>query len=91
MDRGRIVETFVHASNLGMIAKAANNNRVSFAVTDILTTDPLSGVKVTLYNYQMQEIGNATTDKDGFADIEYQKVVHLLPLPKKEMRKDILN
>lgn len=73
MDRGRIVETFVHASNLGMIAKAANNNMISIAVTDILTTEPLSGVKVTLYNYQMQEIGNATTDKDGFADIEYQK------------------
>ncbi|MDD2551515.1 MAG: MG2 domain-containing protein [Dysgonamonadaceae bacterium] len=73
MDRERVIETFVLSSNIGMIAKAGNNNQLSIAVTNILTTDPISGAKVTVYNYQMQEMGSASTDRNGFADIEYQK------------------
>ena len=73
MDRGRVVESFVLASNIGMIAKAGNNNSIDLAVTDILTTEPISGAKITLYNYQMQEMGSTSTDKFGFANIDYQK------------------
>ncbi len=73
MDRNRTVESFVLASNIGMIAKAGNDNSLTVVVNDILTTDPLSGAKVTLYNYQMQEMGSASTDKNGFVDIDYKK------------------
>ena len=73
MDRDKTVESFVLASNIGMIAKAGGNNALTVAVNDILTTNPLSGAKVTLYNYQMQEMGSTTTDKEGFANIDYQK------------------
>lgn len=73
MDRNKTVDSFVLASNIGMIAKAGNNNSLTIAVNDILTTDPLAGAKVTLYNYQMQEMGSATTDKNGFANIDYPK------------------
>ena len=73
MDRNRTVESFVLASNIGMIAKAGNDNSLTVVVNDILTTEPLSGAKVTLYNYQMQEMGSASTDKNGFVDIDYKK------------------
>ena len=73
MDRNKTVESFVLASNIGMMAKAGNDNTLTVAVNDILTTNPLSGADVTLYNYQMQEMGSGTTDKEGFANINYNK------------------
>ena len=72
MSRDRIVETMVTASNVGIIAKGANNKKMSVFVTDILTTNPISGAKVTLYNYQMQEIGSGKTDGDGFVEVDYK-------------------
>ena len=69
----RRAETIVMASNVGIIAKGQNDNKMTVAATDILTTDPLSGAKVNVYNYQMQLIGSGKTDGDGFAEIDYRK------------------
>lgn len=90
MERSRVVETFVLSSNIGMIAKAGNNNLLSVAVTNILTTDPISGAKVTLYNYQMQEMGSATTDGNGFANIDYQKTRPFVAVAEKGDEKGYL-
>lgn len=73
MNRERMVETMVMTSNVGIIAKAANNNKMTVAVTDMLTTNPILGAKVTVYNYQMQPMGSAKTDGSGFAEIDYKK------------------
>lgn len=70
MNRERMAETFVAASNVGVIAKSVSGGKITVAVTDILTTNPLQGADVTVYNYQMQPIGTAKTDADGFAEIE---------------------
>ena len=35
-----------------------------------MTAAPLAGVRVTAYNYQLQEIGHGTTDGNGFADFK---------------------
>lgn len=72
MNRERMKETFVMASNIGIIAKSGDNQKMSIAVTDILTTQPLSGADVTIYNYQMQPIGTGKTDSEGFVDINYK-------------------
>ncbi len=72
MSRDRIIETTVMASNVGIIAKSGNENKITVAVTDILSTSPLSGSDVTIYNYQMQAIGKGKTDGEGFAEIEYK-------------------
>ena len=72
MNRDRIIETTVMASNVGIIAKGGNGNKITVAVTDILSTSPLSGADVTVYNYQMQAIGKGKTDGQGFAEIEYK-------------------
>lgn len=73
MGRERIAETFVISSNIGLIAKSGGNNQLTVATTDILNAKPISGAKITLYNYQMQVIGTSNTDKNGFADIDYSK------------------
>ncbi|MEI8004658.1 MAG: MG2 domain-containing protein [Bacteroidota bacterium] len=63
----RRVTRNVFASNLGMIAKGGAENEFIVFVTDLITSKPLSGVKVEFYNYQQQILGNASTDGDGMA------------------------
>lgn len=70
MESDRMPEYNLLASNLGLIIKRADNQRVWTTVSDIMTTLPLSGVKVTAYNYQLQEIGSGWTDSRGFADFK---------------------
>lgn len=73
MGQGRTVQTIVMKSNVGIIAKAAQGQKMMVAVTDILTTQPLSGAEVTIYNYQMQVMGTTKSDGNGFAEIEYSQ------------------
>lgn len=65
-------DCIVLASNIGMTAKLGSDKKIFVALNDILTTKPLSGVTVDVYNYQMQRIGNGKTDGDGFANIDYK-------------------
>jgi uncharacterized protein YfaS (alpha-2-macroglobulin family) len=69
----RTVSQNILASNLGVIVKKGENKNYYFAVTDILSTDPVSGAKITLYNFQQQEIGFTSTDSDGFATFTQDK------------------
>lgn len=72
MSRERTVQTLVMASNVGIIAKAGHGSTLTVAVTDILTTRPLTAAEVTVYNYQMQVIGTGKTDPNGFAEVDYK-------------------
>lgn len=56
------------ASNLGLIVKRADSDRLWCTVSDIMTASPLAGIRVTAYNFQLREIGSACTDEQGFAD-----------------------
>jgi len=58
------------ASNIGLIAKSNSINQWWIFVNNILDTKPIANANVTLYNYQLQAIGAAKTDADGFAYIE---------------------
>lgn len=69
----RRIQTVVMASNVGIIAKAGQGHTISVAVTDILTTQPISGAEVTVYNYQMQVMGSGKTDRNGFVEVDYKK------------------
>ncbi|NLP57035.1 alpha-2-macroglobulin [Lutibacter sp. B1] len=69
----RVVSANILASNLGVIAKKGENQSYFFAVTNILTTNSVSGAKVTLYNYQQQEIAQAVTDNEGITGVDIDK------------------
>ncbi|MBV6441792.1 MAG: hypothetical protein EPGJADBJ_03482 [Saprospiraceae bacterium] len=64
------VKRNVFVSDLGITAKRGKDNSLFVAVTDLHTTDPVSGVDVELYSYQLQSIAKATTDGSGTAMIE---------------------
>ena len=57
-------------SNIGVIAKSNSENRWWITVSNLLDTKAIANADVTLYNYQLQPIGNAKTDADGFAVID---------------------
>lgn len=65
-------DCIVFASNIGIVAKMGSNKKVTVALTDIISTKPISGASVDLYNFQMQRIGSGKTDSNGFAEIEYK-------------------
>ncbi len=68
----------IFASDLGIIAKGGTSNTITVAITDLKTTESLSGVEIKLYNYQQQVIATGTTDSDGFATIKVGKKPFLL-------------
>jgi uncharacterized protein YfaS (alpha-2-macroglobulin family) len=72
--RNKKSSCLVMASNIGMTAKVGTDRKMLVALNDIITTKPISGAKVDIYNYQMQRVGSAQTDGNGFAHIEYKGV-----------------
>ncbi len=54
-------------SDLGLMAKVGEDDRVLVVVNDLRTTDPVAGAEVTLLDYQQQTLGSARTDRDGLA------------------------
>lgn len=66
----RMPEYNLTASNLGLIVKRAEGDRLWTTVADLVTAAPRTGARVTAYNYQMRKIGAARTDERGFADFE---------------------
>jgi len=54
-------------SNLGLLAKLEKNNQLHVVVTDLGTAQPLSGLKVEVYNFQQQLLASSESDGNGFA------------------------
>ena len=68
MSTAHMPEYNLAASNLGLIVKRADSDRLWCTVSDIMTASPLAGIRVTAYNFQLREIGSTCTDEQGFAD-----------------------
>ena len=69
----REIATNVLASDLGVIAKRGSNNTYFFAVNNIINTQPVSGAKVELYNYQQQKMASGETGADGTLTLSHDK------------------
>ena len=70
MQDHRVAATNVMATNVGVIAKTNSDNKWWVAVSCILSTRPLRNAEITLYNIQLQPIGTARSDSNGFAVVE---------------------
>jgi len=66
---GKSIIRNVLASDLGIISKAGSNGKFNLYITDLVTTKPLSGVKLEFYDYQQQLLGSISTNSDGMAEI----------------------
>ena len=65
-------KTTVMATHIGLTAKIGGDKQIFVAANDLISADPLSGVELTLFDYQQQEIAKGRTDSDGFALIPFQ-------------------
>ncbi|HEX8270528.1 MAG TPA: MG2 domain-containing protein [Flavobacterium sp.] len=70
------IGTNVLASDLGVIAKRGDNKSYFFAVNNIITTQPISGAKVSLYTYQQQKIAEEVTCSDGTVSFKLNKYAY---------------
>ena len=59
-------------SDVGLIVKQADADKIWVAATDLVSSDPKSGVEITVYNYQLQKIGSGKTSGSGLAEIPVQ-------------------
>ncbi len=78
----RFVSRNIMASQLGIVAKEGKDHRLVFAVSNLLTTEPETGVDLQLYNFQNQLMETIKTDSRGFAEIDMKKKPFLLVAQK---------
>lgn len=57
------------ASNLGIIAKRGEDNKLQIFVTDLRSTQTLNNVSIEVFNFQQQLLASASTDLEGKANI----------------------
>ena len=74
--------TNILATDLGVIAKRGTDKSVVIAVSNIVSTDPVSGACVDLYNYQQQKIATSNTDGDGMASFQLEKFAYFAIVTK---------
>ncbi len=71
--KGTVVQRNILASDLGLLAKRGNSGELLVAVTDLLTTRPLSGVKVQVLDLQRRSLAELVTDGEGFVTLPASK------------------
>ncbi len=57
------------SSNLGIVVKQSNGNKLDVWVNDIISSAPLQDAEITVYNFQLQSIAKSKTDASGHASI----------------------
>jgi uncharacterized protein YfaS (alpha-2-macroglobulin family) len=67
----------VLVSDLGLMAKAGEDDAVLVFVTDLRTTDPIAGAEVVLLDYQQQMLATSRTDHDGVARMAVERPAFL--------------
>lgn len=72
----KAIATNVAATNLGVIAKRGENGSYFFAVNNIVTTEPVPGATIDLYNFQQQKLGTVQTNDKGWAEIDLEKYAY---------------
>jgi len=69
----RSVSRNIFASDLGIVAKIGTSGNMLFAVTDLKTTQPISGATVEIYDFQQQILKSEKTNSDGLVTIELKR------------------
>ncbi|NJM80030.1 MAG: hypothetical protein HC854_11150, partial [Flavobacterium sp.] len=76
------IATNVIATDLGVIAKRGENGSYFFAVNDIISTNPVSGATIDLYDFQQQKLASITSDSDGIATADVKRYAYFAIVTK---------
>ncbi len=66
------------SSNIGLTAKKGTDNKLFIAATDLITTDELSGVELSVLDYQQQIVAKGSTNSEGIAILELKRKPYLI-------------
>lgn len=72
----RRVQKNVLSSDLGLIAKKGQNDKLHFFVTDLRSAQPQTGVLVSVFDFQQQKIADSQTDAEGKVILEVERTPH---------------
>ncbi|MDE7356580.1 MAG: hypothetical protein K2N21_07450 [Rikenellaceae bacterium] len=86
LDKGRGISRNVLVTDIGLIAMAGDDSKMTVLARDISTTLPMGGVKINAYNFQHRQVGHGTTDNDGRTDIELSGKPYYLTASQDKMR-----
>lgn len=84
--RNKTVSRNVLASDLGIIAKGGQDNKMNFAITNLISSQPEADVVLELYNYQQQKIKTGKTNAEGLAELDVKRKPYLLIAKKGKQR-----
>jgi alpha-2-macroglobulin len=87
--QNRWVARNILASDLGIIAKAGEGS-LFCAVTNLVSTEPISNAAVTVLNYQQQPIAKGVTDKEGFVNFDIKKEKAFLVIAQSDKQRGYL-
>jgi hypothetical protein len=63
----RPISTNILSSDLGIIAKYGADGSMHCTLSNLKSTEPIAGAKISILDFQQQELGNATTNEEGMA------------------------
>lgn len=70
---GKTVTSNIIASDLGLLAKRGNDGGMLIAVNDLISTVPVGGAELQVFDFQHQLLATTKTDGSGFAKISLPK------------------
>ena len=82
----RTVARNILASDLGITLKKGNDGSLFAVVNDLITTKPMNGVTLELYDYQKQLIHTSKTNAEGQAFISIPQKAYFLLAKKYKQR-----
>lgn len=78
----REVATNILATDLAVIAKKGNNQNYTFIVSNLITTEPVSGARIDIFDYQQQLLKSIETNNSGIATILLDKNAYFAVVKK---------
>ncbi|MBX2844738.1 MAG: Ig-like domain-containing protein [Saprospiraceae bacterium] len=70
----RVVGANVMASDLGLLAKKSANGELVLVTNNLLSSEPVTGASIKVYNYQKEVLKELVTDKNGMARYKEDEV-----------------
>ncbi len=79
----KYIDRLIMASNIGIIAKKANNGDLQIVINDISSAAPIDGAEVYVFNKAQKLLLESKTDKQGFLTITDMNDAHLIQVKYK--------
>ena len=70
MDSDRFPAVQLVAGDLGLMAQYSGSGKLWVTATDLITANPVSGAQVEVFDFQLQSLAKAKTDRKGLAELD---------------------